>query len=439
MTRSATASAVREVPFASIAPMRIDGEPEQLQRIRAQAAERFNALGLPTTRLEEWKYTSLAPLGRVDWQTADIVPRAVDTPASLKGHAVAELLFVNGRYAGGQSLGDHPSIRITPLAQAVGRETFTRHFSRYADYKEHAMTALNTALFRDGAFIEIAAGTVIEGFIHLLFVADGDGGPVMANPRNLIVAGSGSQVTIVESFTGRGTTFTNTVTEIVAGDGAVVEHIKIECESAEAFHVGTVQVHQERSSSVSARSFALGGALVRNETNVALTGEGASLLLDGLFVENGRQHIDNHTVIDHARPHCDSLELYKGILDESARGIFDGRIIVRPDAQKTASRQTNHNLLLSETAIVDSKPTLEIHNDDVKCNHGSTIGQLDEEALFYLRARGIGDGDARSMLVYAFAGELLDRVKIEPVREQIRRALYEKMSHRLPDRREEAR
>jgi Fe-S cluster assembly protein SufD len=200
-----------------------------------------------------------------------------------------------------------------------------------------------------------------------------------------------------------------------------------------------VHIHQDRASSVISRSIAIGGSLVRNETNAALTGEGAALVLDGLFVLTGRQHVDNHTVIDHARPHCDSIEMYKGILDQSSRGIFDGTIIVREGAQKTVSRQTNKNLLLSETAIVDSKPTLVIHNDDVKCNHGSTIGQLDEEAVFYLRSRGIGDEEARSLMVYAFASEIVDRIKIDSVREEIRRAMFTQLPERLPERRENPR
>jgi Fe-S cluster assembly protein SufD len=237
---------------------------------------------------------------------------------------------------------------------------------------------------------------------------------------------------VVETFVGNGKYFTNAVTEIVADEGSHVDHYKLESESLEGFHVGTVQIHQERSSSVTSRSVALGGALVRNEVNVALAGEGASLTLDGLFVLGDRQHVDNHTVIDHVMPHCDSLELYKGILDDQSRGIFDGTIIVRPDAQKTNSRQVNRNLLLSETAVIDSKPTLEIHNDDVKCSHGSTIGQIDEEALFYLRARGIGEKEARTLLIYAFASEIVDRMKVEPVKEQIRSAMFRRMPKGLP-------
>ncbi|MEA2163314.1 MAG: Fe-S cluster assembly protein SufD [Thermoanaerobaculia bacterium] len=433
----------REVPTATVEPRPIDGEPDRVRQIRAQAAARFNTLGWPTTRLEEWKYTSLAPLTRLDWksdQRHHEVPADAASPFGDK--SVAELMFVNGvLHADRSSLAnEHPGIRIKPLSKAMESDAFTQHFARYADYETHALTAMNTALWQDGAFIELAPGTQLEGFIHLFYLGGGAAAnPVASQIRNLIVAGRGSQLTVVESFFGKGTYFTNTVTEIVAGDGAVVDHHKFEYESLDAFHIGTVQIHQERSSNVTSRTFALGGALVRNEVNVALTGEGASLSMEGLFVLNGKEHVDNHTVIDHVSPHCDSVELFKGILDDNARGIFDGRIIVEPNAVKTNSRQTNRNLLLSETAIIDSKPTLEIHNDDVKCNHGSTIGQLDEEALFYLRSRGIDEVEARNLLVYAFASEIVERIKIDAVREGVGRALFSRMRGRLPERREEER
>lgn len=425
---------------STIAPVHIDGEPERVRRIRAQAAERFNILGWPTTRLEEWKYTSLASLAGIDWKSDQRAPKleAEGPLSSLAKFAIAELIFVNGRLARttASSANEHPGIRIASLRDSASSDAFTQHFARYADYEKHALTALNSALWQDGAFIEIAAGTLVEGFIHLLFI--GDGGAA-AHARNLIVAGRGSQITVVESYVGKGSYFTNTVTEIVAGESAVVDHYKFENESLDAFHIGTVQVHQERSSNVTSHTIAVGGGLVRNEINVALTGEGASLSMEGLFVLAGRQHVDNHTVIDHVAPHCDSVELFKGILDENARGIFDGRIIVEPNAVKTNSRQTNRNLLLSESAVVDSKPSLEIHNDDVKCNHGSTIGQLDDEALFYLRARGIGEEEARNLLVYAFASEIVDRMKIEAVREGVGRALFSRMPGRMPERRGEMR
>ena len=435
-----TTAVDRDIRLNNVVPLQGGDEPDFVQAIRARAAERFHTLGLPTARMEEWRYTSLTPLSRTEFRLDARTHHDdfKDSPASLCGHAIAELVFVNGSFARQtcSAIGDHPSVRVMPMREAMRSESFRQHFSRYADSEEHAMTALNTALAQDGAFIEIGPGTIIEGFIHLLFLGEATDGPVMSHPRNLIVVGRGSQITVVESYFGRGTYLTNTVTEIAASEGAVVDHYKLECESAEAYHVGTLQIHQERSSSVTARNVSTGGLLVRNETRVALDGEGASVTLDGLFALSGKQHADHQTVVDHIRPHCDSMQLYKGVLDQSARGIFDGKIIVRPNAQTTNSRQVNHNLLLSETAIIDSKPTLEIHNDDVKCTHGSTIGQLDEEAMFYLQARGIGQEDARNLLVYAFASEIVERMKIEPVREQIRRALFSAIPERLPAQRE---
>jgi Fe-S cluster assembly protein SufD len=405
---------------------------DSLQAIREEAAERFRLLGWPSTRAEEWRTTNLAPVARIGWKRAAGAAAFAGNNLTLADSgAAAELVFVNGVLA--SATGAPPGVVVTSILHADA----DGHFAKYADYRRHAMTALNTAEFRDGAFVDVRDDVVVEGFIHLLFIGEGDA--VWSHPRNLIVVGRNSQVTVVETYAGSGRYFTNAVTELVAGEGAVVDHTKIETESLDAFHVGTLQIHQERSASVTSRTISTGGALVRNEINAALAGEGASLVLDGLFVGAGTQHIDNHTVIDHIKPHCDSLELYKGILDDQARGIFDGTIIVREGAQKTISRQTNKNLLLSESAIVDSKPTLEIHNDDVKCNHGSTIGQLDEQSLFYLRARGIGTKEARNLLIYAFASELVDRMKVEPVRERIRRAMFEQLPGRMPERREKMR
>lgn len=388
---------------------------------REQALQRFEQLGWPTTQWEEWRHTNVAPLARAQWRLEDRRSRLSGQAGLPVFHeAVAELVFVNGFLAARR--GD-----VQLLSEGAANPVVAAHFSKYADYQKHPFTALNTANAQDGALIVIPDGKIVEGFVHILFVGDGDG--VWSHPRNLIIAGRNAQVTVVETYVGQGAYFTNAVTEIVAGDGAVVDHTKIERESLSASHIATLQIHQERSSSVTSRQISLGGGLVRNEVNAALAGEGASVTLDGLFTLKGTQHVDNHTVIDHVKPHCTSIELYKGILDEKSRGIFDGRIIVREGAQKTSSRQTNHNLLLSETAIIDSKPTLEILNDDVKCNHGSTIGQLNDEALFYMRSRGIAEGDARRLLTYAFASEIVDRIKVEAVREQVKKA----MSQVIPD------
>jgi Fe-S cluster assembly protein SufD len=391
--------------------------------LRERAAETFAKLGWPTPRIEAWRYTNLAPVQRVPWQFGENAGRSASVEAAvaaqtLAGRAILEIVFVNGAFL--QQTGDTRFVNRAAAASV-------------ADWEGNAMVALNFANAEDGARIEIPANAVVDGFIHLLFIGQGDG--VWSHPRNVVVVGSNAQVAIVETYVGTGNYFTNAVTEIVAGDGSVVDHYRVQCESLSAFHVSNVYIQEERAANVTSRSVAIGAALARSETHVKLAGVGASITLDGLFAGKGTQHLDNHTVVDHEEPHGESHELYKGVLDESARGVFDGRIIVRPGAQKTISRQENRNLLLSETAIVDSKPTLEIHNDDVKCNHGSTIGQLNEEALFYLRSRGISEDEARGLLIFAFASEIVERMKIEPVREQVRRALFQQMPERMPERR----
>jgi Fe-S cluster assembly protein SufD len=396
-----------------------------LSTIREEAAERFRTLGYPTPQLEEWKYTNVAPIAKTEWSSAR--PRAASAAAATP----ADLVFVNGKLA---QTSDRNDLRILPLSK-VSSADMEPYYGKLADWQRNAFVALNIANSEDGAMV--VADGVVEEFVHLLFIGDGIG--VWSHPHTIIVANRAAHVTVVETYIGHGKYFTNAVTEIFAGPGAVVDHYKVGCESVEAYHIGTVQIRQDRSSSVISRNVSLGGALVRNDINVMLAGEGASLTLDGLFVVSGSQHVDNHTLIDHLAPHCESHELYKGILDDNARGVFDGRIIVRPGAQKTISRQENRNLLLSETAIVDSKPTLEIHNDDVKCNHGSTIGQLEEEPLFYLQSRGIGEEDARNLLVYAFASQIVDRMKVESVSKHIRRVLFERMPGRMPERRDEGR
>ena len=389
---------------------------------RQEAAERFAELGWPTTRLEAWKYTSLAPVAKVQWRSATPGETAAGQTTGAQPSAAMELEFVNGQLV--RTTGAIPGVRTIDDGGSL-------------DFTESAMVALNAAHMQDGARLAIAEGTVIDGFIHLLFRGEGDG--IWSHPRNVIHVGRNAQVAIVESYVGSGAYFTNVVTELFAADGAVVDHYTIVRESSDAYHVGTLHIEQARSSSVTQHNLTLGGKLVRNDTDVALKGEGASVVLDGLFAVAGNQHVDNHTLVDHASPHCESIELYKGVLDGSARGIFDGTIIVREGAVKTVSRQTNHNLLLSETAIVDSQPTLVIHNDDVKYNHGSTIGQLNEEALFYLRSRGISEDAARRMLVHAFADQIVDRMKVASVREETRRALFQQLPERLPERRENTR
>ncbi len=288
----------------------------------------------------------------------------------------------------------------------------------------------------DGAYLYIPEGAVIETPIEILFISAGDASSVaMSQARTLIVAGERSQVRVVETYAALrgGTYFTNAVTEVFAGENAVVDHYKVQQEGLEAFHVATMQINAQRSANVSTHSFSLGGKLVRNDVNAVLDGEGAEVTLNGLYLADGDRLVDNHTVIDHAKAHCPSHEIYKGIIGGKARAIFNGKIIVRQDAQKTDAKQTNRALLLSDSASINTKPQLEIFADDVKCTHGATIGQLDEEAIFYLRARGLTHFEARDLLIHAFAGEVIDRVKIEDLRRGLEAELYAQLAKDLAE------
>jgi Fe-S cluster assembly protein SufD len=280
----------------------------------------------------------------------------------------------------------------------------------------------------DGAFIRIAKGVVLDAPIYLTFLSMPGQDPTVAHPRNVIVAGADSQAAIIETYLGCGEQpyFTNPVTELVAGENAVIDHYKLQTESEQAFHVATLQAQLGRGTNFRSHSISLGGALVRNDVNAVLS-EGAECTLNGLYLAAGEQHIDNHTCIDHAKPHGTSHELYKGILDGRSTAVFNGKILVRKDAQKTDAKQTNKNLVLSEESVINTKPELQIHADDVRCTHGATIGQLDAEAIFYLQSRGIGRADARNLLIYAFARDIVDRIKVEPLREQLEQMLMEKL------------
>jgi Fe-S cluster assembly protein SufD len=411
--------------------------PAALHRLRQAAVERFVAFGFPTLDDEEWRFTNLAPLVRLGAEqqarafAGDELERAI-----IRAGECSRLVFINGRYAP-----EHSSVLPLPsgavvcsLADALECHLakVEPHLGRHADYEEHAFTALNTAFIKDGAFICLPKGAVVEEPILLVFASTTPGQTVVSHPRNLIVAGANSQARIIENYISPDgiTYFTNAVTEIVGGEGAVLDYYKVQRESKEAFHIATLQVHQGRASKFSSHSIALGGALVRNEVNVVLDAEGGECTLNGLSMAGGEQLIDNHTRIDHAKPHCASHELYKSILDGNARGVFSGRIYVHPDAQKTDAKQTNQTLLLSEGAIINTKPQLEIFADDVKCTHGATVGQLDAEAIFYLRSRGIDRDAARGLLTFAFANDIVSRIKIEPLRAQLEELLL--ATHHLP-------
>lgn len=406
--------------------------------IRRKAIEHFDKAGFPNTHQEDWRFTNVSPIARTPFKYSTPGRNGL-TVAEISNYTFAEvdctqLVFVNGYLSLHLStLKALPGgARTTSLASALesDRSLVEPHLAKYADFADNSFAALNTAFMPDGAFVYLPPGTHMKNIVHLLYISTRGSEATVSYPRNLIVIGDSGNATLVESYVGlnKGVYFTNAVTEIVVGSNCIVDHYKLQREGGGSFHVGRLQVVQQRDSSFSSHSLSMGGALVRNEVNVVLDAEGAECALNGLYVTKGNQHIDNHTIIDHAKPHCSSRELYKGILDDSSTGVFNGKIIVRKDAQKTNAKQTNKNLLLSEDALVNSTPQLEIFADDVKCTHGATIGQLDEEGLFYLRSRGIDQASARTLLTYAFATEILSAVKVKPIQCQLDLVLLTRLS-----------
>ncbi len=403
--------------------------------LRQSAIERFSELGFPTTREESWRYTSLAELARIPFKppAAHPAPDRASAEAPVFGPwAGIQIAFVNGRHSEDLSRmeGLPAGVKLISLASALAahRDLVEPHLGRYAPHQDQALAALNTAFLEDGVFLGIPGGLTVEAPIHLLFVstAQPGGEAFVTHPRVLIVAGENSQATIVESYVGTGPDlyFTNAVTEIAVGVNAAIHHCKLQRESLEAYHVATLQVAMDRDSVFSSRSIAAGGRLVRNDVNAVLEGEGADCTLDGLYALSGRQHVDNHTLVDHASPHGTSRQLYKGVLEDASHGVFDGTVVVRKNAQKTDSRQENRNLILSEEALVDTKPTLLIHADDVKCSHAATTGQVDEASLFYLRSRGLDADSARRIMIHGFVSDLVRRVPVAPVREGLDALLF---------------
>ena len=412
--------------------------PAWLAKLRRAAMESFAELGFPTTHDEEWMYTNVSALASTPFVpgrtklTDELRQRIELLPLADLG--CSRLTFFNGCYVPELSkLREVPAgLKAGSLASAWKNHgaLLERHLGHYADASAHAFVALNTAFFEDGAFVEVPKGAVLQKPLHILHISHGAGKPTVSHPRNLILVGDTGQLTIIETFLSleEDTTFTNTVTEIVAGDGALVDYCKVQQESDAAFHYARVQVRQEASSNVATHTIQLGGALTREEVQTVLDGEGAESLLHGLYLITGQQHVDNHTTIDHAKPRCSSREVYKGVLEGRAQGVFNGKIIVRPDAQKTDSKQSNKNLLLSEEAMVNTKPQLEIFADDVKCTHGATVGQIDPEAVFYLRSRGIGAQEAKKLLTYAFANDVMKQLKFQPLRERLAERLYARLA-----------
>jgi len=413
-------------------------EPEWLRGLRATGIGAFEALGFPTTRQEDWRHTSVAAIARTEFHR----PPAAASVADLAvldtldfGHAFArrQLVFVNGRYAPNLSSAETmDGVHVRSLREVLDRQPqlVQPYLDRQASGPGRPFAALNAAFLDDGAFVSIPDGVVLAEPIHVVFLSAPGSQPAASHPRVLIRAGRKSQAAIIESYGGPADAvyLTNAVSEITVEDGAVVDHYRLQRESNRAFHVGTLCVSQGRASRFASHAIALGASLSRLDIRQVFAGEGGECLLNGLFLGGDRQHLDTHTWVDHAQPHCSTRELYKGIVDDKARGVFVGRILVRPGAQKTDAIQSNKNLILSREALVDSLPQLEILADDVKCKHGSTTGQLDPLALFYLRSRGIGEEAARALLTYAFASDVVQRIGIAP----LRAGLTEHLQRRLP-------
>jgi Fe-S cluster assembly protein SufD len=403
--------------------------------LRRAAIERFARVGFPTERNEDWKFTNLRPFTQTTFALPNEggrgEPQIATTARSLRqgDRSGVRLSCLNGDapflIAGARPLPE--GVVVTGLAEALEShpERVLAHLGRHADFQNQPFVALNTAFWRGGAFVYVPTGVVVEEPIYLergSLAADGQP-PFLWHHRVLLVLGRGSQATVVEDFSGMpGTYATNTVTEVVLAEGAHLDHYKVQQESPQAFHFACTQAGLARDSRFSTHYVGLGGQLVRNEVRVAFTGQGAEAVVNGLYRLAGTQHADNHTVIDHAVPHCASHELYKGVLGDRSRGVFNGKIFVRLDAQKTDAKQTNQTLLLSPDATINTKPQLEIFADDVKCTHGATVGQLDAEQLFYLRSRGVGLAEARDLLTFAFANDIINRVRVPALRERLEQA-----------------
>jgi Fe-S cluster assembly protein SufD len=408
--------------------------------LRKSGIERFHAIGFPTTPEEEWRYTNVSAIAKTQFKLAEHYEgreaSELVSRFTFGNDAAGELVFVNGQFVPQMSkLGKLPrNVKIASLAHVLENDPheIEGHLGRHADVEKNPFVALNTGFIRDGAYVHFARNAIVEQPIHLLFVSTTSREAAVSHPRVLVVAEEGSIATIVETYAGatRGVYFSNAVTEIIAGAGARVDHCKLQQESLDAYHVATMQVRLGRGTQFVSHSATLGGKLTRNDLNAVMGGQHADATLNGLVLIGGDQHCDNHTLLDHAEPNCPSHELYKHVLGGKSTGVFKGKILVRPDAQKTDSKQTSKSLMLSDDAVMNSMPALEIYADDVKCTHGSTTGPVDEEQVFYLRSRGVGADAARHLMTYAFAADITRRIRVESVRRRLEE--YMAAQHGLP-------
>jgi Fe-S cluster assembly protein SufD len=410
--------------------------PDWLESIRRRAMESFAATGFPTARDEEWRFTPVGPITQTPWRPAfgstPIAREALDP--FVFGHPEwTKLVFVNGVFSEAlSSIGVlAPGLRVGSLADAIhaGEAVIEAHLGRHST-SSSPFTALSTAFIREGGFVHVPANTDVTRPVHLVFVTTNEAAGSVSHPRNLIVVEPGARASIIESYVTlapAGTYWTNAVTEVVAGANSWLEHTRIQRESERAYHIGSTYVDQYRDSHYRSFSMAMGGALARHNLHVRLNDENVEALMYGLYLTRGDQVVDNHTAIYHDQPNCRSWEVYKGVLDGRSRGVFNGKVFVRPEAQKTDAKQTNRNLLLSDGAKVNTKPQLEIFADDVKCTHGATVGRLDEVALFYARSRGVPAEEAQRLLTYAFAAEVISEVALEPVRKELERLVRSRL------------
>jgi Fe-S cluster assembly protein SufD len=413
-------------------------QPAWLTPLRKTGLTHFAQLGFPTLQHEDWRFTNIAAIAQLPFKPVTELATAGLDKNSLKQFTFAtldatRLVFVNGLFAPELStIGKLPAgVKVSNLAAALKSDSALpkKHLARYANTDANAFTALNTAFFQDGAFIFVPAGVAVAQPIHLLNIFTATEAGATAHPRNLIIAEANSQLTVLETYaaTVDAPYFTNAVTELIAGDNAIVEHLKFQDEAASAFHIAAFHAHLGKTSNVIHHSIAAGAKISRNNIRTNLAGEHLECILNGLYLTKGEQLADHHMVVEHAQPHCASHEYFNGILDDKSKGVFHGRIYVHPIAQKTDAKQTNKNLLLSDAATADTKPQLEIYADDVKCTHGATIGQLNDESIYYLRSRGIGKDTARQMLIHAFAGEIIERVRHEAARAELDKIIWDRL------------
>jgi Fe-S cluster assembly protein SufD len=416
--------------------------PDWMRSLRRSALEQFEGRGFPTSDDEAWRNTNVGPIVDAEYRApvaaAESVRAADLPPLAQIDLGGPRLVFVNGEYAPRLSrIENLPSgVWIGSLADAARQmpELLRGELQRAGAAATTAFESLNTALLEHGAVIRLADGVRLAEPVQLVFASGQADATTAIHPRTLIVTGEQSRLQLVEAYVGLGphVYLTNAVCHVRIGENGRVEHYRVQHESEQAFHVSTWSSHQGRNAQYASHNVDFGGRLVRHDVRAVLAGEGGSCSLNGLYLTHGRQHVDNHTTIDHAKPHCSSRELYKGILDDHSRSVFTGRIIVRPQAQKTDAKQSNPNLLLAPTALVRTRPQLEIYADDVKCTHGATVGQMDSDALFYLRSRGIDEGTARNLMIQAFAGEVLERVKIPALQEALAQLLADRLPGKLP-------